>query len=828
MNLWQIAWRNLMRRKLRTLLTLLSIIIGVASTFGVIASVDTAKTAFPLYLKAAFGKADYSINGTDSYFSETVFHEAQKLNRASAIATLAQSAKLHIEKEGITAIQKRVDLKGYSRFDTPLTNFAVVQGNLEGSGAVITDRTAKVWKAGVGDKISVETDTGVREIPITAVIKYTVELMGPSSWSMAKYHPWTVAVPLPVLQDWFDLTGKIETVQLKALPGTDAAAVKQQIDVLAKRYDNIYMQPVIMDFDSQFKDADTFFLALYIAGFLGIALSAFVIFNSLYVSINERKKEFAAMKTIGYTPEQVRAFVLMEVLLLALVGTAVGLLIGYGLANLLKMAIFMLFSVHEKGSMVLWKGIGVSALTGILVPLLASLYPVRQAGRVSVIAVLKEMRAEKASLSPWRGIMGVVLILSGFFIKHLLLIVPLLIGVALLFPYLLRLFIKILQPGYRLLFGFIGEVAGRNLTRNLSRTSMTSVILCMGIAMILLMSSLNSALIQSYEKAIFATYGGQLDVTFHHAEKEDLEELRKLAGVADAQTYALQAAIWNLGGEKRKLPVYGVGAEWINRFPLFTASGASQSELVKKLASDEFIMDKISYEIWGGTIGERLSLETVQGMKSFKVVAVVETMKNSGYGAFMKMDDFRQHFGFKYERNALVRKDADTSPLQLRETIFNQFGVRIEKMFGPEDFASVVGATLTGSFSVINFLVVLAILISGIGITNTLMMNIMERIRELAMMRAVGVTRGQLIGMILLEGFGMGLAATAIGCGLGILLIYLTSTFLEVGSLTYQFGVSGLILSLVVLFGLLISLISSFTPASRAAKIHLSEALRYE
>ncbi|GIQ61563.1 hypothetical protein PACILC2_01310 [Paenibacillus cisolokensis] len=402
------------------------------------------------------------------------------------------------------------------------------------------------------------------------------------------------------------------------------------------------------------------------------------------------------------------------------------------------------------------------------------------------------------------------------------------IGVALVFPYLFKMFVWLLRPVYRLLFGFSGEVATRNLNRNLSRTAMTSVILCLGIAMIVLMSSLNSAFIQTYEKIIYSSYGGNLDIEFHHIEKTDLEQLKKIEGVADAQTYPLQSVIWNLHGQKRKLPVYGVGEEWIDRFPLFAVSGKSHSELVSNLEKDELIMDQIAYDVWGGKIGESISLETLQGTRNFKVVAVVNSMKNSGYGAFMREDDFRDSFGLKYERNALVLKDENTTPLELRERVFNQFGGRIMEMFGPEDWVSVISVTYTGAFSIINFLVILSIMISGIGITNTLLINIMERVRELGMMRAVGVTRRQLIRMVLLEGFGIGLAATVTGCIFGILLIYITSTFLEVHSLTYQFGVSWTIILFIGLFGILISLISSFMPAFRAAKTRLSEVLRYE
>lgn len=827
MNLVQIAWRNLMRRKLRTFLTVLSIVIGVASTFAVIASVDTAKKTFPLYLKAAFGKADFTVSGTGAYFPEEVHKAMEKLNGTASVAVLKQTTKLHLEEEGISAIQKRVDLSGYSNLDTPVTDFRLIEGSLTSGGAIITDRTAGVWKVGVGDTIAFDTDEGTKEIQVSAIVRYTVELMGPSSWMMAKYHPWSVAVPLSVVQDWFGLTGKIQNVQIKSVDASDKSVAERRIDELVKSYGNIYMQPVIIDFDS-LKKADPFFLALYLAGFLGIALSAFIIFNSLYVSIKERKNEFAALKTIGYTPGQLQSFVLFEVFLLSLIGTAIGLMFGYGLAILLKMLIFMLFNVHDDSSMMLTKGMIVSALAGILVPVVAALYPIRQAGKVSVIEVLKENRYQAKSRNKWPGIIGALLILSGFFIKHLLLIVPLMIGIALVFPYLFKMFVYLFKPVYRVIFGFSGEMATRNLNRNLGRTAMTSVILCLGIAMIVLMSSLNSALIQSFERVIYSSYGGNLDLHLHHIEKTDVEELKKIEGVADAQTYPTYSAIWSLNDQKRKLPVYGVGAEWIDRFPLFSVSGQTHGELIKQLQKDEIVLDKIAFGAWGGKIGESIELTTLQGEQSFTVVAVVQSMKNGGYGAFMSKDHFTELFGLKYERNALVIKDEIATPLQLRERIFNQFGSRLEEMFGPEDWVSMVGASYTGSFALINFLVILSILISGIGITNTLLINIMERVRELGMMRAVGVTRRQVTRMVMFEGIGIGLAATVIGCIFGILLVYITSTFLEIHSLTYQFGVSWIIILCIALFGLLISLISSLTPARRAAKTKLSEALRYE
>jgi putative ABC transport system permease protein len=828
MKQWLIAWRNLMRRKMRTFLTIMSIVIGVASTFGVIAAVDTAEKAFPIYLKEAFAKADFTIAGTDAYFSEDIYKQLETSEDYRAVAMLKENTKLVTEEKGISAIQKRIVITGYSQFDSPVIGFKLIDGDLNADGAVITDRTAEVWGTNVGDLITFDTDNGVKKIEVTAIVKYTKDLMGPSSWNMAKYHHWAVALPLPLVQNWFDLNGKIQAIQVKAESPNQLETVEHELNHLVKSNSGTYLQPMVVNFDTVFKDLHTFFLALYIAGFLGIALSAFIIFNSLFVSMKERKNEFAVLKTIGYTSSQLQAMVLSEVFLVAIIGTVMGLLVGYGLALGLKSLIFMLYGVQSNNSMVLTTGVLVSVIAGLLVPVLASWYPIRKVGKVSVIEILKENKAKASSKNKWFAVIGVLLILSGFFIKHLSLVLPLMIGISLLFPYLFKLFSFLLKGFYSLVFKFSGDMAIRNLNRNLSRTSMTSVILCLGIAMILLMSSLNSALLQTYERVIHNSYGGNLDIMFHHIEKEDLAILKNTEGVADATTYSLQNIVWTINDEKRMLPVFGVGAEWIDRFPLFTSSESSHSHLINGLKRNEIILDEISFRVWGGKLGETITLDTLDGEKTLKVVNVVNTMKNSGYSAFMKDDDFKENFGVKYERNALVIKDEKTSPLQLRENIYDQFGERVEEMWGPEDWVSVIGGTITGSFSIINGLVILGIIVSGIGITNTLLINIMERIREIGMMRAVGVTRSQIIRMILLEGFGIGLAATVIGILFGILLIYITSGFVEVNNLTFEFGVSPIIMAIIFLFGILISLISSFTPSRRAAKTPLNEALRYE
>ncbi|WP_409275035.1 hypothetical protein V1499_07345 [Neobacillus sp. SCS-31] len=95
-----------------------------------------------------------------------------------------------------------------------------------------------------------------------------------------------MAAPLHVVQEWYGNEGKIEAIQLKAKLGSDLGLLEKKVEQVVKNSsDGVFMQPIVIDFETQLQSIYSFFMALYIAGFLRIALSAFIIFNSLYVSI---------------------------------------------------------------------------------------------------------------------------------------------------------------------------------------------------------------------------------------------------------------------------------------------------------------------------------------------------------------------------------------------------------------------------------------------------------------------------------------------------------------------------------------------------------------
>ena len=201
-------------------------------------------------MKEAFAKADFTIAGTEAYFSENVHKQISSGEDYTSVSMLKESTKLITAEKGISEIQKRVVITGYSQLDTSVTGFKVIEGDIKADGAVITDKTAKAWGAEIGDMLSFNTENGVKKIKVSAIVRYTKELMGPSSWNMAKYHHWAVAVPLPVVQNWFDLNGKIQAIQVKAENPNQLETVEEELDHLIKNNTEIYLQPMIVNFDT--------------------------------------------------------------------------------------------------------------------------------------------------------------------------------------------------------------------------------------------------------------------------------------------------------------------------------------------------------------------------------------------------------------------------------------------------------------------------------------------------------------------------------------------------------------------------------------------------
>lgn len=174
----------------------------------------------------------------------------------------------------------------------------------------------------IGDTV---TFKGLGEIKVTGIVGFTSWLASPNSWEEAEGRSFRVMMDLDTLQEWTGLTDQISYIRLQHEGGKDR--LSQYQDELNRT--PLYVQPVVID-DLRNNDVDGLYSVFYLVSILALFISGFIIFNMIYSSVIERKKEFSIMKSLGYTNFNVFKLVFMEVFLLSLIGTVIALPLGYG------------------------------------------------------------------------------------------------------------------------------------------------------------------------------------------------------------------------------------------------------------------------------------------------------------------------------------------------------------------------------------------------------------------------------------------------------------------------------------------------------------------
>jgi putative ABC transport system permease protein len=229
-------------------------------------------------------------------------------------------------------------------------------------------------------------------------------------------------------------------------------------------------------------------------------------------------------------------------------------------------------------------------------------------------------------------------------------------------------------------------------------------------------------------------------------------------------------------------------------------------------------------------VGDRFWIRTNQGLQDFSIAAVVVDFFNQGLVVTGNRHDLRRFFRSNEISTILVKVERDVPVSDVIATIEQVYGKRYQlSLESNETIRENISVLMDQAFSMFDVMAVLAVLISSLGIVNTLMMNIMERTQEIGMLRAIGMTRGQVIKMVLSEAGLMGVIGGLVGLAFGVLLakIFLTGmTAMSGYRLDFIVPLGGVITSLVV--ALVISQLAAIHPARKASRTNILEAIHYE
>jgi putative ABC transport system permease protein len=844
-----VALKGLAARKVRALLTAFAIVIGVSMVSGTFVLTDTMQKAFDGIFTASYDQTDAVIAGKEvvkgstsggATVPDSLLAKVKALPEVGAAGgTIALDSANKAEIIGRNG--KPAGKGGAPRLalgqDTAQPQFSglALKTGQWGHGpkeVVIDAATADKQRYVVGDMIQVATLGDKHRYKLTGIATFgNVDSLGGATMAI---------FDIGTAQTLLHKDHAFDGISIAAKEGTSSAQLVRAVQPLVPAGLEVKDAKEQAAADSKEINDSLAFVRYFLLGFGGIALfvGAFVIFNTLSITVAQRTREFATLRTLGGSRKQVMRSVVIEGFVIGLLASVVGLFAGVGIAKGLNALIGG--DLPDAGLVFAPRTVIISLVLGTVITLIASIMPARRATRVPPIAAVREGAVLPASRFAAHSLKAAVVvcvasvaaICAGVFASGLSAIgvavllgggiLALFVGVALAAPHLVKPLTRIVGwPASRA--GVAGELAGANSVRNPSRTASTAAALMIGLTLVTVVAVLGAGLRTTVESAVT----DQIDAPYV-LDGKDGAPFEAAEGAALARTPGVKVAssvrtdIALVGGDEHD--VTGVDPATIGQFYTFAWSTGSAASLAK-LGGDGALVTKTYADDQHVAVGKPLSVETASGEKRTVVVAgiydppEIEQMLGDVTIGQQTFDD-----AFPQPKNMFTFIDAGAGANSRLAAVAAGFS---DATFHTGDaFATDYTKGFASFLNMLYVLLAFSVVVSLFGMVNTLVLSVFERTRELGMLRTIGMTRRQARRMIRHESVITALIGAALGLPLGIFLAALVTQALSKYDVGLSIPVSTLFLFTVV--AILAGVAAAVVPARRAARLNVLDALHYE
>src|SRR3954469_8239054 len=639
-----VALKGLLGRKVRALLTAFAVVIGVAMVSGTLVLTDTIQKAFDGIFTASYAQTDAVIAGKEivkGSQSGAATVPASLLARVRAlpevqsaggtIAPIASNRAGIFDRDGKAVGSGDAPKFGLGN-DASLPQFSPLKLKTgqwpKGPGQVALDAdTAAGQHFKVGDRVTVATLGAKHRYEVTGIATFG----GLNTLGGATIAIWD----LPTAQTLLAKRGRFDGISIAAKDGTSPAELIRAVRPLVPA--SLEVKNADQQAAADAKDTNVLVKAIryFLLGFGAIALfvGAFVIFNTLSITVAQRTREFATLRTLGASRKQVMRSVVIEGVVIGLLASVIGLFAGFGLAKLLSA---VGGELPEAGMVFALRTVLVSLALGTGITVLATIVPARRATRVPPIAAVREgstlppsrFAAHSLKTAVAVSAASVAAICVGIFASGiatlalvLLLvfgILGLFVGVAFAAPHMVKPLTRLVGWPARRSGGVAGELANANSMRNPSRTASTAAALMIGLTLVTVVAVLGAGLRTTVESAVTdqvnAPYilDGTDGAPFEAAEGDAVS---RVPGVKTASDVRIDKAL--VGGKEQD--VTGVDPATIARFYTFRWTKGTDAA-VGRLADGGALVTKTYADDQNLTVGQRLSIQTASGDKLAVVV----------------------------------------------------------------------------------------------------------------------------------------------------------------------------------------------------------------
>jgi putative ABC transport system permease protein len=845
-----LAWRYLAGRKLRTVLTTLAIVFGILLIFGMNSILPAFVHSFTANAMAMEGQVDVSITSkTNNAFPVDVLETVKNVNGVSVAAgTLERSISLPIDffdndplvPDRITA----VTLVGAVPDDIRSVNaFNIIEGRFleagDESAAVVADSLADAAGLEVGDTLRLPTTIGTVEL---TVIGITPQRLLPGNEE--------IFVTLAEAQKLFDMPGQINLIEANF----DSIAEERRTQIeneITTTLGSNYVIGVLQAGSEILQNIGVAQVILTFLGILGLMMGGFIIFNTFRTIVAERRHDIGMLRAVGASRKTITWMILIEGIIQGVIGTIVGILLGYafawgllkGLSSLMRQFLNLQIPAPEVSPGL----VIISILLGVGITLVAGWLPARAASRVTP---LEALRPDVGSLSVkrmagwgfWGGVVLIALALLALFsgnagllgLGSLFLVIGLIaVGPALVTP-IARLFGGLAS----LVFARAGtaQLAESNLSRQPSRAAITASTTMISLAILVMAASILSSIALSFTRMLEESLGSDYllvppTVSLWGANigaaPELADELRAIEGVEVVSTMRFAATQVN----DIAVGLLGIDPHAYDQTSGLTFSQGESENAFRELENGRtMIINGVLASTAGVKLGDTITVLTPSGEQTYKIVGVGSDFLNAktttGYISHANIaSDFERTEDVFYQINLAPDADIAAVEADFKQAVapYPQFKLIAGREYLEQNIG-LFNAAFSGMYAMVVFLAIPSL----IAMVNTLAIGVIERTREIGMLRAVGSTRKQIRTVILAEAIILSAIGTSFGLLAGLYMGRMAvSTFALLGfQADYIFPTQGVIIA--VAAGLIFGALAAIIPARQAARMNVVAALRYE
>jgi putative ABC transport system permease protein len=850
-----LAFRQVRARRLRALLTAAGIVLGVGMIVGVLILAATIQRTFTDLFDSVYGRTDLVVSGTEqTSLPGSTFRKVRDTRDVADAEGRISTVFSLVDRFGRAASDagSQVNVGGEDPDASNLTDAETVAGRRpRRRGEIMLQQSwAEAQDVELGDRVRFATPSGLARLRVVGLFQFATGLdFGGEGFG---------SVALGEARKLMEKPRSFDEVNVVVDGGEDTID-----DVRARLKDELGEGVRVLTPAAKSNEVEAqlqaFNAVLYFFAAMALFVGGFLIFNSFNMTVFQRMREIGMLRTLGATRGMITRSVLTEASLLGCVGAALG--VGLGILLALALAWLMRegldFPVGDLRFT--WVAPVAAVATGLGTALLGALYPARRAGRTSPIRAVLGTEGLRSRPRPRRAVLGAVLIAAGlagaFWLgaadetttivaaAGMAGTIAIFFGIALIAPFAVVPMVRVLSWPVRRVAPVEGRIAADSARSDPTRTAATATGLMIGLALVVAVNSLGSSFLSSISEEFDRSFARDLTVQpTGFAPGEGPQQTiasglrHRLARIPEAEVVARERILFvpGLPGPRGKTQTDGLLLAFephqYEQVDTTDIEGASREQAFNRLERGWVTVGNGYADEEGLEVGDRLELVGPSGSRTARVAGTVETVVFGGQTVGMSLRTLREVYGVRSDSELALKAASEDARGDLEREVERIVARDYPNLsvLSNEELKSDVESQVNQQFGIFYAIVGVAVFASLFGIVNTLSMSVLERTREIGVLRALGSTRWQVRRQIGDESLVIGLIGALLGIAVGALLGWALLEGLSSGIPGVEYRPPLATMLWVAVAGIALGLIASIVPARRAARLDVIRALSYE